>query len=49
MKLTFRLHEPKTESDRLFSAEAEVNELKSPGEAYVVLDGKEYRIQVEFN
>jgi hypothetical protein len=48
MRLIFRLSKPKNDKERLFKVETEVNDLKDPGEAFIVLCGKEYYIQVEY-
>jgi hypothetical protein len=48
MKLVIRIAEPKTQKERLYHVEAEVADLRDPGEAWAVIDGKEYLIDVHF-
>jgi hypothetical protein len=48
MKLVFRYFQPKTDKERMFHIEADVNDLKTPGEAYVVIEGKEYLVEVHY-
>ncbi len=48
MKLVIKLANPKTERDRMFRAEAIVDDLRDPGEAWVVIHGREYLVEVHY-
>jgi hypothetical protein len=49
MKLVIILAEPKTEKERLFRVLAEVDDMRNPGTTWVVIDGKEYLVEVYFD
>jgi hypothetical protein len=50
MKILIRLFDPKSEKEQLFQVEARMlNEMTNPSKAYVVLDGKEYLIEVDLS
>ena len=48
MHLIVKLSQPKSDKERLFRLEIPVEDLRTPGEAYVTLDGKEYLIEVHY-
>lgn len=49
MKLVLRVAAPKTEKDRLYLQEAEVDDLKEPGLAYIHIGGMEYVVEVHYD
>lgn len=46
MKLVIRLAQPETDQERMFCVESHGHDLGNPAEVWVVLDGKEYLIEV---
>lgn len=49
MKLYFKIAQPKSSKERLYKIEAEVNDMKTPGEAYVIINGKEYLVEIHYD
>lgn len=48
MKLVIRLAHPDTDKGRMFRLEVPVEDWKNPGEAWVVINGTEYKIEVDY-
>jgi len=46
MKLVVHVMKPKNQKEQMFKVEAIVDESKKPGEASVLIDSKEYKIEI---
>jgi hypothetical protein len=49
MKLILRLAQPKDSKERMFRIESDVDDIRNPGEAFLILDGKEYVVELHYD
>ena len=49
MKIIIRLAHPQTDKQRLFQLEVPIDDLKNPGRGNMVIEGKEYLLEVYYD